>query len=182
MERLWPSDQLTALENAIHETPDMNYVLKQRLLSLGNNFTIKDVDGHDAYLVKGQVLTIGDKLSFQDLEGNEVVYIEQQFFNSYHLWRDGKRFAEVKRDLFVWFRRRFTVTVSGSDDLEAIGDILNFEYVVKRGDRKIATLTRQWFRLSDTYFIQIDDNEPDPVLVLALALVIEVVTQRRHYW
>jgi len=160
----------------------MNYVLKQKLLSIGNNFTIKDVDGHDAYQIKGQVLAIGDKLSFQDLEGNELIYIEQQFFNSYELWRDGQRFAEVKRDLFRFLRRRFTVTLSAGDDLEAIGDILNFEYVVKRGDRKIATLTRQWFRLSDTYFIQIDDDDPDPVLVLAVALVIEVVTHRRHNW
>jgi uncharacterized protein YxjI len=160
----------------------MNYVLKQKLFSLGNNFTIKDVEGHDAYLVKGQVLTIGDKLSFQDLEGNELIYIEQQFFNCYNLWRDGKRFAEVRRDLFKFLLRRFTVTLSGADDLEAIGDLLNFEYVVKRGDRKIATLTRQWFRLSDTYFIQIDDDEPDAVLVLAVALVIEVVTHRRHNW
>ena len=160
--------------------PEMNYVLKQKLLSLGNNFTIKGVDGHDAYQVTGQVLTIGDKLSFQDLEGNELIYIEQQFFNSYELWRDGKRFAEVKRDLFRFLKRRFTVTLSDGDDLEAVGDILNFEYVVKRADRTIATLTRQWFRLSDTYFIQIDDDEPDPVLVLAVALVIEVVTHRRH--
>src|SRR5437868_6543554 len=57
----------------------MNYVLKQKLLSLGNNFTIKDVEGHDAYQVKGQVVSIGDKLSFQDLEGNELIYIENSF-------------------------------------------------------------------------------------------------------
>ena len=158
----------------------MNYVLKQKLLSIGNNFTIRDVEGHDAYLVKGQVLTIGDKLSFQDLEGNELIYIEQQFFNCYNLWRDGKLFAEMRRDLFRFLRRRFTVTLSGADDLEAIGDLLNFEYVVNRGDRKIATLTRQSFRLSDTYFIQIDDEEPDALLVLAVAVVIEVVTHRRH--
>jgi len=162
--------------------PDMNYVLKQKLLSVGNNFTIKNVDGHDAYLVKGEILTIRDKLSFQDLDGNELIYIEQRFFNSYDLWRDGKRFAEVKRDFFRFLRRRFTITLSDGDDLEAVGDLLNVEYVVTRGDRQIATLTRQWFRLSDTYFIQIDDDEPDPVLVLAIALVIEVVTQRRHNW
>jgi uncharacterized protein YxjI len=162
--------------------PDMNYVLKQKLLSVGNNFTIKNVEGHDAYLVKGEILTIRDKLSFQDLDGNELIYIEQRFFNSYDLWRDGKRFAEVKRDFFRFLRRRFTITLSDGDDLEAVGDLLNVEYVVTRGDRQIATLTRQWFRLSDTYFIQIDDDEPDPVLVLAIALVIEVVTQRRHNW
>ena len=160
----------------------MQYVLKQKLASLGINFTIKDVKGQDAFQVRGEILSIGDKLSVQDLEGNELIYIEQQFFNCYNLWRDGKLFAEVRRDLFKFFRRRFTVTLSGADDLEAIGDILNFEYFVKRGDRKIATFTRQWFRLSDTYFIDIDENETDETLVLALAVVIEVVCHGRHNW
>ena len=54
------------------------------------------------------------------------------------------------------------------------------EYVVKRGDRKIATITRQWFRLADTYWIRIDDTEKDPIIVLAIAVVIEVVCNRRH--
>ena len=53
---------------------------------------------------------------------------------------------------------------------------------MKRGDRKIATFTRQWFRLSDTYFIDIDENETDETLVLALAVVIEVVCHGRHNW
>ncbi len=158
----------------------MEYVLKQKLLSLGNNFTIRDVEGRDAFQVKGKLLSIGDKLSLEDLAGNELIYIEQQFFNSYQLWRDGRRLAEVKRDLLSFFRRRFTVDVSGSDNLEAVGDFLSFEYVVKRAGRKIATLTRQWFRLSDTYWIRIEDEEPDPVLVLALTVVIDVVVRRRH--
>src|SRR5213078_3060094 len=115
----------------------MQYVLKQKLVSLGNNFTIKDVDGRDAFQVKGELASLGDKLSFQDLDGNELVYIEQKVFNwvgTYEIWR-----------------HRFTVDVPGPDDLEAVGDFLNFEYIVNRGDHKIATITRQWFRLTDTY-------------------------------
>lgn len=160
----------------------MQYVLKQKLVSLGNNFTIKNLDGTDAFQVTGTLVSIGDKLSLQDTDGNELVYIEQQPFNSYQLWRDGKRLADVSRDLLSFRRRRFIVAVSGSDDLEAIGDFLSFEYVVKRGDRKIATFTRQWLRLSDTYFIQIHDDDADGPLVLAIAVVIEVVSHGRHNW
>jgi len=161
----------------------MQYVLKQKLVSLGNNFTIRNVDGDDAFLVKGELASLGDKLSFQDLDGNELLYIEQKVLNwvgTYDLWRDGRRLAEVRRDLFGFWRRRFIVDAGGPGDLEAVGDFLNFEYVVKRGDRKIATITRQWFRLADTYWIRIDDTEKDPVIVLAIAVVIEVVCNRRH--
>ena len=161
----------------------MQYVLKQKLVSLGNNFTIKDVEGHDAFQVKGQLVSLGDKLSFQDLEGNELVYIEQKVFNwvaTYEIWRDGRMVADVRRDLFSFRRHRFTVDAPGPDDLEAVGDFLDFEYVVNRGDRKIATITRQLFHLSDTYWVQIDDEEKDPVLVLAIAVVLEVVCHHRH--
>ena len=162
---------------------NMNYVLKQKLVSLGNNFTIKGLDGAEAFQVKGELASLGDKLSFEDLDGNELVYIEQKIFNwvaYYELWRDGKRLADVKRDFFSFRRHRFTVDVEGSDDLEAVGDFLNWEYNLKRGDRKIATFTRQWFRLSPTFFIGIEDDESDHTLVLAVALVILVVTARRH--
>ena len=161
----------------------MQYVLKQKLVSLGNNFTIRTVDGSDAYLVKGEVASLGDKLSLQDLDGNELLDIEQKVFNwvgTYELRRDGRLLAEVRRDFFSFWRRRFIVDAGGPGDLEAVGDILSFEYVVRRGDRKVATLTRQWFRLSDTYWVQIDEEEKDPILVLGLAVVIEVVCRRRH--
>src|SRR5437762_883176 len=156
----------------------MEYTLKQKLVSLGNNFTIKDVEGRDAFQVKGALASLGDKLSFQDLDGNELVYIEQKVFNwvaTYEIWRDGKKAADVSRDLFSFRRHRFSVDTPGPDDLEAVGDFLNFEYVVNRGERKIATITRQLFHLSDTYWVQIEDEERDPVLVLAIAVVIEVI-------
>ena len=161
----------------------MQYTLKQKLVSLGNNFTIKDIDGRDAFQVKGALASLGDKLSFQDLDGNELVYIEQKVFNwvaTYEIWRDGKLLADVRRDLFSFRRHRFTVDTPGPNDLEAVGDFLNFEYVVNRGDRKIATITRQVFHLSDTYWVQIEDDERDPVLVLAIAVVLEVVCHHRH--
>jgi uncharacterized protein YxjI len=161
----------------------MQYVLKQKLVSLGNNFIIKNIDGQNAFQVRGALATLGDKLSFEDMEGNELVYIEQKVFNwvgTYEIWRDGRLLAEVQRDFWSFWRRRFTVTMSGSENLEMLGDILAFEYIVKRGAQKVATFTRQWFRLSDTYWIRIEDDEKDEALILALAVVIEVIANMRH--
>jgi uncharacterized protein YxjI len=161
----------------------MQYVLKQKLVSLGNNFTIRDIEGRDAFQVRGALATLGDKLSLEDMVGNELLYIEQKVFSwigMYEIRRDGKVVAEVRRNLRAFLRRRFTVEMSGAEDLEMVGDILAFEYVVTRGGRKVATFTRQWLRLSDTYWIRIEDDEPDEALVLALAVIIEVIANRRH--
>src|SRR5437016_14220240 len=102
----------------------MNYVLKQKLVSLGNNFTIKGLDGAEAFQVKGELASLGDKLSFEDLDGNELGYIERKIFNwvaYYERWRDGRRLADVKRDFFCFPRHRCTVDVEGRDDPEEVG-------------------------------------------------------------
>ena len=161
----------------------MQYVLKQKLVSLGNNFTIVDLEGRDAFRVSGALATLGDKLSFADANGNELLYIEQKVFSwvgMYEVSREGRVVAEVRRNLRSFLRRRFTVETTGSEKLEMVGDLLAFEYVVTRGGKTAATFTRQWLRLSDTYWIRIADNEPDVMLMLALAVIVEVVANRRH--
>ena len=87
----------------------------------------------------------------------------------------GETVAVVKKHLFTPFRARFTVDVPGPDDLEAKGDFLDHEYVFERGERVVARVSKKWFRLADTYAIDIDEGQDD-VLVLAAAVVIDLVS------
>jgi uncharacterized protein YxjI len=154
----------------------MRYLLKQKLVSLGSNFMIKDSAGRDAFRVVGELLTLGEKLSFQDLQGKELIRIEQRVINrvsSYQIRRDGSYLANVERDLSSFFRHRFAIEVRESADLEAVGDFLDRKYVLKRADQEIGSMSKRWFRPSETYSIEISDSEKDPMLVLAIAVVIE---------
>src|SRR6476619_3690276 len=116
----------------------MRYVMKQKLFAFGDDFTIQDESGRDAYFVDGKALSIGDKLSFQDMKGNELAFIKQKLFawgKTYEIYRSGSLAAVVKKELFTFFKCRFTVDVPGPDDLEATGDFLDHEYAFSRGDR-----------------------------------------------
>lgn len=53
----------------------MRYVMKQKLLSWGDDFTIQDEDGRDAFFVDGKAFSIGARLSFQDMSGSELLFI-----------------------------------------------------------------------------------------------------------
>src|SRR5690349_18021167 len=44
------------------EPPDMRYVMKQKLLSWGDDFYIKDENERNAYFVDGKAFSIGDQL------------------------------------------------------------------------------------------------------------------------
>ena len=155
----------------------MRYVMRQKLLSLADNFTIKNEQEQDVFLVKGKVFSFGDKLSFQDLAGNELVFIDQRLLNwspTYELWKGDELLAVIKRELFSFIHHRFTVDVPGPNDLEAEGDFLDHEYTIARGGSVVATVSKRWFSWADTYGIEIADGEDD-VLVLATAVVVDMV-------
>ena len=154
----------------------MKYVMRQKLLSWGDDFTIKDEAGNDAFFVDGKALSFGDQLSFQDMAGHELVFIKQKLLNwspTYELWRGDTMLAEVKRELFSFIHHRFTVDVPGPDDLEAEGDFLDHEYAFTRGGKTVATVSKRWFAWTDTYGIEVDDKE-DAVLILASAVVVDM--------
>jgi uncharacterized protein YxjI len=152
--------------------------MKERILSWGDDFTIKDESGRDAYYVDGKVFSFGDKLSFQDMKGNELARIDQKLLSfgpQYDIERGGKTVATVKKHLFTFFRHKFTVDVPGPDDLEAQGSFLDHEYTFERRGREVARVSKRWFSLSDSYGIDINDGEDD-VLILASAVVIDLVS------
>ena len=155
----------------------MRYVMKQRLFSWGDDFTIKDEQGNDVFFVDGKAFSFGKKLSFQDMHGNELAFIRQKLLSwgpTYEIYRAGRLMAVVKKQLFTFFQARFTVDVPGPDDPEATGDFLQHEYHFERGGRTIATVSKQWFAWSDTYGVDVAPGEDD-VLILAATVVIDMV-------
>jgi uncharacterized protein YxjI len=154
----------------------MRYVMRQRLLTWGDDFTIQDESGEDVYFVHGKVFSLGGQLSFRDRSGNERAFIKQKLLAwgpTYEIYSRGELRAVVKKALFTFFQCTFTVDVPGPDDLEAKGDFLDHEYTFTRGDSLVATASKQWFAWTDTYGVEISEGEDD-VLILASVVVIDL--------
>ena len=155
----------------------MRYQMKERLFSFGDDFAILDDAGNQAYYVDGRAFSIGDKLSLLDPAGNEVAFIRQKLLAigpTYEIHRAGQLAAIVKKHLFTFFHQRFSVDVPGPDDLEARGDFLQMEYTFTRHGAPVALVSKRWFRLADTYGIDILPDQDD-ILILACAVVIDLV-------
>jgi uncharacterized protein YxjI len=160
----------------------MRYLMKQKLFSWGDDFTIRDDQGQDVFFVDGKVFSIGNKLSFQDMNGNELAFISQKLLAwgpTYEIYRDGQLAAIVKKSLFTVLHCTFTVDVPGPDDLQAKGDFLDHEYSVTRGESTVATISKRWFSWTDTYGVEIADGQDD-VLILAATVVIDMVCHGDH--
>ncbi|OGO77594.1 MAG: hypothetical protein A2Y23_11565 [Clostridiales bacterium GWB2_37_7] len=161
----------------------MKYLIRQRIFSLGDNFTIKDDQEIDRYIVQGKVLSFGDKLKIMDLSGNELFYIEQQLFKflpEYHIYADGQQMATVKKQLSL-FTPRFAIdSVNGA--YEIAGNIFRYDFQIYRDGSMVAAINKKWFSFGDTYGVEIVEGE-DHAFLLVLAIVIDQVyhdEQRKH--
>ena len=155
----------------------MRYLLRQKMLSLADSFQIKNEDGSDAFDVAGTLFSLAKQLALQDMTGNTLVSIEQQLMSwgpSYAISRDGAQVAHVKKEPFNFFSYRFTIDLADAPSLETTGDFSNHEYAITRDGQQVAAISKQWFTMTDTYGVDVDQGEDD-VLILAIAVVIDMV-------
>ena len=162
----------------------MRYIMRQKLWSWGDDFTIKDEAGHDRFFVDGKALSFGDKLSFQDMAGNELAFIRQKLLSwgpTYEIYRGGQLVAVMKQKLFTFLRYKFTVDETATPqpvDLEIEGDFWAHEYTFARNGVPVAAVSKRWFAWADTYGVDVSGAE-DPVLILACTVVVDIVSDER---
>ena len=65
--------------------------------------------------------------------------------------------------------------VKDGDDLEAKGNIVDHEYTIERDGDDVAEVSKRWFRVRDTYGIEISPDV-DPGLILAVTVCIDQMT------
>ena len=155
------------------------FQMRQKLVSIGDDYWIEDDQGQRVYKVNGKAMRIRDTLVFEDPAGHELFKIQEK---KLHI-RDtmeiedggGNTVATVKKALISPLRERFDVKVENGEDLEVKGNIVDHEYKIERGGDKVAEVSKKWFRVADTYGIEVA-QEQDPALILAVAAVIDSMT------
>ena len=81
--------------------------------------------------------------------------------------------ATVKKAL-VGIRDRFHIDVDHGEDLKAHGNVVDHEYEIERDGHKVAEVSKKWFRVRDTYGVEINEDV-DPVLILAVTVAIDAL-------
>lgn len=158
----------------------MRYLVRQKIFSLGDSFTIKDEVGNDIFMVKQQLLSIGKKLRIFDMSGNELCYIEQKLFKflpEYNIYISGSLVANVKKK-FAFFRHDFDITCPGNL-YQVNGDFWAHEFEIIRGGGVVARISKTFFSFRDTYGVDIDDSY-EQMPILALSIVIDMVCHEKN--
>lgn len=155
------------------------YRLREKLVSFGDDYWIEDADGARAYYVNGKALRLRRTLDLEDARGTRLCRIQTRALHVRDTMAverpDGGRIATVHKALVSPLRERWKVDVEDGDDLAVQGNIVDHEYGIEQDGRKIAEISKRWFRFRDTYGVQVAPGVDTP-LVLAVAVALDVMS------
>lgn len=155
------------------------YKIRQKMLSIGDDFWIEKQDGERAFKVDGKALRMRKTLIFEDLNGNKLAKIQERLLAIKDTMAvedaDGNQLAVIKKGLIAPLGDHWKVTVRGGPDLDVQGNILDHEYSIMEKRQKIAEISKKWLSITDTYGVEIDDGQND-ILILALAIAIDMMS------
>ncbi len=158
---------------------DHRYQMRQKMVSIGDDFWIENGQGQKAFKVDGKALRVRNTLSIQDAQGNELCKIQERMMRVKDSMEvedaGGNQVAMVKKAVISPVRDRFTVKVKNGPDLEVKGNILDHEYTIGEGRDKVAEVSKKWFRVRDTYGVEIEPGQDD-VVILAVTVCIDQMT------
>lgn len=156
----------------------IRYKVRQRMVAIGDDFWIEDEAGNRAFKVDGKALRIRKLLILEDSQGREQCRIQERMLRVRDTMvvegPNGETMATVRKALITPIRDRWTVKIGNGPDLEVRGNILHHEYVIGEESRKIAEVSKKWFRLRDAYGVAIEPGQND-VLLLAVTIVIDMM-------
>ena len=152
------------------------YQMRQKMVAIGDDFWIENEHGQKVFKVDGKALRVRQTLIFEDAHGNELCKIQERMLRIKDSMEiegpHGEKLAMVKKALITPLRERWVVKVKDGPDLEVKGNILDHEYTIGEGRDRVAEVSKKWFRLRDTYGVEVDPGQDD-ALILAVAVCID---------
>ena len=163
------------LRDRIHDrrSDAVRYQMREKVLAIGDDSWVEDESGQRVYKVNGKAARLRDTFVLEDTSGREVAKIKERSLHvrdTMSIDLDG-RSATVKKAL-VGLRDRFHIEVDGAPDLKAHGNIVDHEYEIEQDGDTIATVSKRWFRVRETYGVEIVPGANVP-LVLSIVVAID---------
>jgi len=155
--------------------------MRAKLFAIGDDYWIDTDDDRHAFKVNGKAMRVRDTFVLEGPSGEELFKAQERKLrvrDTMKVERGGEAVATIKKAMITPLRERFTIDVQDGGELRAKGNIVDHEYEIERDGRKIAEISKRWFRVRDTYGIEIAPGEDD-ALILAITACIDEMSERR---
>ena len=149
--------------------------MREKLFAIGDDYWIDAEDDRHAFKVNAKALRLRSTFVLETPSGDELLKIKEKRLrirDTMEIERDGRTVGTVKKALIAPLRDRFTIELADGGELTAKGNVVDHEYEIERDGDKIAEISKRWFRIRETYGIEIAPGEDD-ALILAAAVCID---------
>ena len=154
------------------------YQMRQKMVAIGDDFWIKNQDGDKVYKVDGKALRVRDTLNFNDRQGQTLCKIQERKLRVKDSMKiegpNGEDLAMVKKALITPLRDRWVAKIGNGPDLDVQGNIVDHEYTIKADGRKVAEISKKWFRVRDTYGVEVAPDQND-IVILAITVAVDMM-------
>jgi uncharacterized protein YxjI len=153
----------------------MRYLVRERMFAIKDDFWVTDEHDNRVFYINAKILTIRGALELEDTSGAKLAVIKHKlltFTDKMEIEHDGRVEAVVHKAVFSPLHHKSKIDLHHGGHLEAIGNILDKDFEIKDGHRVIARVSRKWFRLRDTYGVEVGPGEND-ALIIAIAICLD---------
>lgn len=159
------------------------YLIREKMFRLAQDSGITDETGQLVLRVDGKVMSLHNRLILHDPAGRELAQVSRRLVAlrpTYEITIDGQQVAEVRKHLFTPFREQFTLAVPGGRDMDLAGDLLSHEFTIERDGQTVATISKRWLSLTDSYAVDVAPGEND-LLVLTSVLALDLAMDAENH-
>lgn len=149
----------------------MKLVIKEKAFTILDQYDIKDEDDNVVYKVKGKI-DITKRLDVYDAKGECVGKIKEKMIKlvpHYEIFMGDEHIGDITKDIFKLVKDKYSFDYN---DWKIKGDLINFNYDIKAGVKKVAEISRKAIRIiTPTYVIDVA-NKKDvlPAVLVAVAI------------
>lgn len=162
----------------------MKYLVRDKLFAIGDDYWIEDERGRHAFLVDGKALRLRDTLELKDPTGLVLITLRKKLLSlrdTMTIERDEATLATIRRKRLSLLRNHYRVTLVEGTELDVSGRLLDREFVIEYEGELLAHVSRRWFRVRETYAIDVVREDADAALLIAVAVcVIRMAEKERE--
>jgi uncharacterized protein YxjI len=149
----------------------MRYLVRERLFHITDDFWVTDEQGDQVFYVDAKILSLRHALELKDASGRKLATIKHKlvtFTDAMEIEDGDGVVATVHKAVFSPLHHRANVDLdprTGGGRLEAVGNIIDKDFEIRDGGQVIARVSRAWFRIRDTYGVDVAPGQNDAFII-----------------
>ncbi|MGX6961246.1 LURP-one-related/scramblase family protein [Vagococcus xieshaowenii] len=147
--------------------------MKQKLISIGEKFTITDEQGKAKYYVEGSLVKVPKTFTIYNNKKKKIGKVSKQLVSilpKFHVMVEGQGSMTIEKQISI-IKSNYKIKGNG---LSIKGNLLDMNFSLIKNGRKVGAISKKWISIGDSYEINIVDPSLEEVMV-ALVVAIDYV-------